>query len=296
MNLSDRRTCRVLNLARSTARYRSRKREDPLLGEILTLSEKWRGCGYRRVYDEMRKKGHRINHKKVERLFRELKLGVKRKRKRLRIQAVKSEGPVITQRNEMWAMDFLFDRLTNGREYRMLTLIDIHTRECLRIEVRRSLTSRQVIEVLDRVAAVHGLPDAIRVDNGPEFISHALRSWAENNGVQLAFTDPGCPTQNGHIESFNGTLRAECLGLWAMDTLNEVTEVVEEWRRRYNLERTHFEIGRTPAEFAQHASSRPFRALSTNRTKYRPDGKAENKKAVFHFPTGPAANTVEINL
>jgi putative transposase len=188
----------------------------------------------------------------------------------------------------MWAMDFVSDRLTNGMAYRMLTLIDIHTRECFAIEAKRSLTSRHVVAILDRIAAVQGTPDAIRIDNGPEFISHTLRSWAANNNVHLDFTDPGSPTQNGHIESFNGTLRAECIGLWWMSTMADVRVETDQWRRRYNVERTHFVINDTPAAFALKTSSRPFRALSKQETKYRPDGKVENAKSAFStFPQDP---------
>lgn len=288
MGLSERRSCRLIGLARSTARYRSSKAEDPILEELRSLAEKWRGCGYRRVYDELRKKGHPINRKRVERLFRLHQLGVAQKRKRVRRETSKAPRQVITQRNQMWAMDFVFDRLSNGRAYRILTLIDIHTRECLAIEARRSLTSRHVVAIVERVSAVQGTPDAIRVDNGPEFISHALGNWARNNGVILSFTDPGSPTQNGHIESFNGTLRAECIGLWWIDTMAEVHNVSEEWRKRYNEERTHSAIKATPASFARTTESRPFRPLTPNKTKDRPDGKVENARNAFStFPQDP---------
>lgn len=288
MGLSDRRTCRLLGLSRSTARYRSCRGPDPIVEELLKLAVKWRGCGYRRVHDELRKRGLMVNHKKVERLLQLHGLGVGRKRKRWHRVRAKADKPQISQRNEMWAMDFVSDRLTNGMAYRMLTLIDIHTREGLAIEARRALTSRNVVAVLDRIAAVQGTPDAIRIDNGPEFISYALASWAKNNSVHLAFTDPGSPTQNGHIESFNGTLRAECIGLWWMGTMAEVRMETEQWRRRYNGERTHFVINDTPAAFALKTASRPFRPLADKKTKYRPDGKVENAKSAFStFPQDP---------
>jgi putative transposase len=252
-----------------------------MVDEVFAQAEKWRGCGYRRTHDEMRKMGRPINHKKVERLFRLHQLGVPRKKKRTRRIPIKLEQSSITERNQMWAMDFVSDRLTGGKTYRMLTLIDIHTRECLAIEARYSLTARHVVDVLDRVCAVQGTPDAIRIDNGPEFISHALKSWADNNAVRLSFIDPGCPTQNGHIESFNGTLRAECIGLWWMDSMTDVRETVEQWRHRYNVERTHFVIDDTPAAFARKTPSRPFRPLTGKKTKYRPDRKVENAKSAF---------------
>ena len=288
MGLSDRRACRLIGLARSTARYRSQKAEDPQLEQVFAVAAKWRGCGYRRTYDELRKNGTIINHKKVERLFRVFELGVRGKRKRLPLKARKAERPAITMKNELWAMDFVSDRLENRIAYRMLTLIDLHTRECLAIEARRSLTARNVVAVLDRIAAVQGVPDSIRIDNGPEFISHALKSWAANNQVHLEFIEPGRPTQNAHIESFNGTLRAECIDLWWMETMSDVRKEVEAWRRRYNTERTHFVIKNTPAAFANATRSKPFRALTTKNTKYRrdrPDGKVENAKPPFStFP------------
>lgn len=285
LGLSERRACRLLGLARSTARYRCSKGEDPILEELVGIAGKWRGCGYRRVYDELRKKGHKINRKKVERLFRVLELGVRQKRKKIRRVANKTPRPVITQRNQMWAMDFISDRLTHGMAYRMLTLIDIHTRECLATESRRSLTSRHVVAILDRISAVQGIPDSIRVDNGPEFISHALGRWARHNQVTLSFTDPGSPTQNGHIESFNGTLRAECIDLWWMETMEEVRNASEEWRKRYNEERTHSSLKATPASFARRTQSRPFRPLPADKIKDRPVGKVENAKSAF--PTFP---------
>ena len=288
MGVSDRRACRLLGLARSTARYQSIRAPDPVVVEVLKMAAIWRGCGYRRTYDELRKKGLEVNRKKVERLFRLYKLGAGKRNRRLRIKPRKDERPAIIERNQMWAMDFVCDRLDNGLEYRMLTLLDVHTRECLAIDAQRSLTSRQVVAALDRVAVVQGLPDAIRVDNGPEFISHALASWASNNSVRLAFTDPGSPTQNGHIESFNGTLRAECIDLWWMQTMAQVKQTTEQWRRRYNTERTHFVIKSTPAALAQKTASRPFRALSSNSVKYRPGRKVENAKAALStFPQDP---------
>lgn len=281
LGVSDRRVCRVLGLARSTARYQTSRAADPVVEEVLTMAAIWRGCGYRRTHDELRKKGLKVNRKKVERLFRVHKLGAGKRTRRVRMKPRKDERPAILERNQMWAMDFVSDRLDNGSEYRMLTVLDVHTRECLAIDSQRSLTSCQVVAALDRVAAVQGLPDAIRVDNGPEFISHALASWASNNNVHLAFTDPGSPTQNGHIESFNGTLRAECIDLWWMQTMTQVKQTTEQWRRRYNTERTHFVIKTTPAAFVQKTTSRPFRALSSKNVRYRPGRKVENAKAAF---------------
>jgi putative transposase len=153
-------------------------------------------------------------------------------------------------------------------------MMDRYTRQCLTITAARTMTARRVVMLLDQITSRQGLPSSIRVDNGPEFNSHALHRWAAKNGVALDFITPGRPTENGHIESFNGTLRKECIDLWWVETLEEACAILEAWRVQYNEQRTHSALGATPSAFAR---SCPHR-------RNRPDGKAENARAFTAFP------------
>ena len=227
-----------------------------------------------------------INRKRVARIYREYGLGVTRKAKTYKRIRGSEPAEQATRANESWAMDFLADRLENGHKYRIFSLLDRHTRECLALEARRSMPAQRVVEFLDGVAAVRGLPDRIRIDNGPEFISHALRQWAERNGVRLEFIEPGRPMQNGHIESFNGRLRAECADLWWTETLSEAQTALDEWRCRYNERRDHSSLGDvTPIAYAKMAEWVPFRKLGESNPS--PDGKEENASAFPSFPQDP---------
>jgi putative transposase len=227
-----------------------------------------------------------VNHKRVERLVRLHGLGAKKKTKRIRSRLETSAPIEVTRVNEGWSMDFLSDRLDSGLSYRILAVIDRRSRECIGLEPARAMTARRVVEILDRIAAERGLPVSIRVDNGPEFDSHALREWATKNGVQLEFITPGRPTENGHIESFNGRLRQECVGLWWVESLTDARDVLGEWKDRYNNERTHSAIGTTPASYAASAPRVAYRAPGS-----RPDGKEENASAFSSFPQAPLQTT-----
>ena len=176
-----------------------------------------------------------MNHKRVERLVRLHGLGAKKKTKRIRSRLETSAPIEVTRVNEGWSMDFLSDRLDSGLSYRILAVIDRRSRECIGLEPARAMTARRVVEILDRIAAERGLPVSIRVDNGPEFDSHALREWATKNGVQLEFITPGRPTENGHIESFNGRFRDECLNQHWFASLPEARRIIEQWREEYDL-------------------------------------------------------------
>lgn len=158
-----------------------------------------------------------------------------------------------TQVNERWAVDFLSDRLESGQPYRIVALIDVHTRECVAIEAARSMPAWRLVDVIDRAALRRGVPNMITADNGPELTSNALRSWAAANGVVLRYSRPGKPTDNPFIESFNSRLRAECADLWWTQTIKEANQLINDWKKRYNEERSHRSLGRrvTPASFAK---------------------------------------------
>jgi putative transposase len=243
------------------------------------------------LLDELRKEGRKVNHKRVQRLVSRYELGQRAKRKRTRMKNQRPQLEQPTRANESWSMDFLSDRLENGLAYRILTMLDRHTRECLTITPNRTMTARRVVAILDRIASQRGLPISIRIDNGPEFNSHALHGWAERNGVHLDFITPGRPTENAHIESFNGTLRKECVELWWVESIADAHTILEHWQAQYNNERTHSAIRMTPSAFGRCCERVAHRAPIG---RLRPDGKAENAAAFPAFPQAPPlANTIK---
>jgi putative transposase len=191
-----------------------------------------------------------VCHGRVHRITKELRLQVPR-HKRRRIVAMPVPERDITRVNQRWGMDFVSDSLADGRTFRALAIVDHYTRECPVIEVDLSLPGARVVRVLDRMAEERGLPDAIRVDNGPEFISGVLRTWCEQRKVDLDYIEPGRPMQNGHIESFNGKFRDECLNAHWFTSLSQAKNTIEHWRGDYNQVRPHSALKyATPSEFA----------------------------------------------
>lgn len=192
-----------------------------------------------------------MNHKRIERIYREEKLQLPRKRKGKR-RGTSTREPLAnpTRPNECWAMDFVNDSFESGGRFRTLTLIDVFTRECLALESDTSISGERVARVLSRVAGERGLPDAIMVDNGTEFTSKAMLKWSQETEVRLAFIEPGKPTQNGFIESFNGKLRDECLNQHYFAGLHDAREKLTRWRDIYNNERPHSSLKyETPQAF-----------------------------------------------
>jgi len=204
--------------------------------------------GYRFLGLLLRREGYQINHKRVLRLYREegLKLRPKRRKKVVSVQRVK---PLVTTGiNQKWSMDFVSDTLSYGRRFRALSIIDVHSRECLAMEVDTSLSGERVVRVLEQLKETRGLPEVIQTDNGPEFTGHVLDAWAYRNRVKLFFIEPGKPVQNAHIESFNGKLRNECLNLEWFTCLREAQRVIEKWRMQYNRFRPHSALNNLPPE------------------------------------------------
>lgn len=199
----------------------------------------------------MQREGIRINHKKTYRLYRAAGLALKKKRKKKYTR--RSMVPkAIAEPNVRWAMDFVSDKTRHGLNIRVLTVIDEVTRECLALETDRSITGRKVAAVLNRIAFFRGLPKEILTDNGPEFASNALDTWAYDHKVSHLFIDPGKPMQNGFIESFNGKFRAECLDQHWFKNVSETRELVENWRREYNHIRPHMSLDNlTPMQYAR---------------------------------------------
>lgn len=207
--------------------------------------------GSPRLYVLLRREGWRDNHKRVERIYREEGLQVRRrKRKRVAVPRrpiVAPQGP-----NDRWSMDFVSDALADGRRFRALTVVDDFTRECPVIEVGMSLPGERVVRVLERLAGTRGLPKQIVCDNGPEFAGRTLDAWAHCRGIGLQFIQPGKPVQNAFVESFNGRLRDECLNESWFTSLEDASRTIEAWRVDYNEVRPHGSLGKqTPSAFAR---------------------------------------------
>lgn len=258
--LSERRVCRIVPLDRNTLRYHSRRQEDAALQtRIREIAEAKRRYGCPRIYVRLRREGWLVNHKKVERLYyREERLSLRRRRRKKASAVPRVALPKPTQPGRCYAIDFVHDRLANGRRFKCLTMTDPCSKEVPVIEVDVSIGGARVCRILDRLFTTRSLPDALILDNGPEFAGTALDVWAAQHGVYLHFIQPGKPVQNAFIESFNGKFRDECLNEHWFLTLQEAQLVIEAWRREYNEERTHSSIGDvTPMEFINHHHNQP---------------------------------------
>lgn len=200
-------------------------------------------------YHRLRKQGFPWNHKRVYRVYTQMKLNIRRRAKKRIPARVKQALFQPESINQVWSIDFMQDSLWDGRKYRLLNVIDDYNREVLAIEADISLPALRVIRVLERLEATRGLPGMIRVDNGPEFISFKLDNWCKERKITLAFIQPGKPTQNAFVERFNGNLRSELLNAYVFKTLSEVREKVEEWMIDYNEMRPHKALNyKTPME------------------------------------------------
>ena len=224
--------------------YAKRLRE-----RIIELAVQFGRYGYRRITALLRHEGWRVNHKRVERIWRQEGLKVpSRQPKRRRLWL--GDGSCIRLRpqhpNHVWSYDFVADRTHDGRKLRMLTVIDEYTRRCLAIRVERRLRSSDVIDVLAELMARHGVPAHIRSDNGPEFTAEAVRVWIARLGAKTLFIEPGSPWENGYNESFNGKLRDELLNMEQFETLKEAQVLIERWRWQYNHRRPHSSLGYRP--------------------------------------------------
>jgi len=251
LTVSERRACRVLGQVRRTQRYTPRMADDEavLTANIVSLARHYGRYGYRRITAMLRADGWGVNHKRVERIWRQEGLKVPTKQpKRGRLWL--NDGSCVRRRperpNHVWAYDFCADRTHDGRPLRLLTIVDEFTRECLSIDVGRKLKSEDVLARLTDLFVRRGLPEHIRPDNGPEFTSKRVRNWLSNLGVQTLFIEPGSPCENGFVESFNGKLRDELLNLEGFDTLDEAKVLVERWRHIYNRIRPHSSLGYRP--------------------------------------------------
>ena len=251
LHISERRVCRVINQPRSTQRHTSvvTEGEERLRAEIVQLALKYGRYGYRRITALLQRDGWQINHKRVERIWREEGLRVPKKQSN-RGRLWLNDGSCVrlrpTHRNHVWSYDFVADRTHDGRSIKMLTVIDEYSRECLAIVVERRLQSDDVLSCITELFVRHGILEYIRSDNGSEFTARIVRQWLKRIGVQTLYIEPGSPWENGYNESFNGKFRDELLNGEIFHTLKEAQVLIERWRLEYNTFRPHSSLNNRP--------------------------------------------------
>lgn len=247
--VSKRRACVVLGFSRSLHRHRSQAQDQtPLRLRLRDLVAARVRYGYRRLHVLLRREGWRVNHKRVYRLYRLEGLALQRRCRRKRASTVRVIPVQAQLPDERWSMDFVSDTLANGQRFRALAFVDNVSRVSPAIEVGETPTWQHVVRVLERLKATHGLPKRIAVDNGPEYISKALDTWAHEHGVQLEFSRPGKPTDNAFIKSFNSRLRQDCLNQHWFRSIAEAPTIIEAWRQDYNANHPHSALGYTSPE------------------------------------------------
>lgn len=251
--VSERRACSAMGFGRASHRYQSRRdTEVALRMRLKELAESRVRYGYRRLHVLLQREGWCVNHKRLYRLYCEEGLSIRtRSPKRRRSCRYRSGRSKVGAMNDVWAMDFMSDRLFDGKPFRILTIVDCYTREALATSARTNFRAYQVIDELDRLARIRGRPRNIRVDNGPEFTGRLLDQWAYLNKVELDFSRPGKPTDNAYIEAFNSRVRQECLNASWFLSMADARNRINEWRTDYNENRPHSSLGNlTPSDFA----------------------------------------------
>jgi putative transposase len=242
--LSVRRACNLVDLWRATYCHQRKSADDKAIRQRLKeLAEQRRRFGCHRLHVILKREGLVINHKRTERIYREEGLSLRLKKRKKKVAMLRVKLPEPQYINQRWSMDFISDSLCTGRRFRALNIVDDFSRESLVIEVDTSIGGARVVNVLERLAELRGLPEVITTDNGPEFAGKALDEWAYRTGVKLHFIRPGKPIENAYIESFNGKLRDECLNENWFFTLKDAREVIEAWRIDYNEFRPHSSLG-----------------------------------------------------
>lgn len=268
----------MLSLAVSSCRYQARGSDEALRDRVVQLAREKPRYGYRRLQVLLRRRGERVNHKKLYRIYREAGLCLRRKQRKhwVRVNAARRQ---YTAANQEWALDFAHDAIATGRSIRVLSVVDVFTRECLALEVDTSFASPRVTRVLEQILVERAAPLAIRCDNGPELTSRHFLAWCLEHKIELVHIQPGKPTQNAHVESFHGRLRDECLRVSWFHNLFDARRKIACWRQDYNEERPHSSLNyRTPAEFAALSYGKPAGCA-----------RLENACGVSQFPPAPTA-------
>ena len=281
--MSERRACRVLGVDRTSVRYRATRADDGVLRDRLkALAQERRRFGYRRLHVMLRREGYAVNRKRVQRLYREEKLAVRRRGGRKRATGTRRPLEVPLVANQRWSLDFVSDQMSDGRRFRILTVIDNCTRECLGLVADTSLSGRRVARELDAIIARRGRPETIVSDNGTELTSNAILAWSDETRVGWPYIAPGKPQQNGFNESFNGRLRDEVLNETLFRSLSHARLVLDAWRRDSNESRPHSKLGwLTPQAYAQMLTGQIVRPAA------RVDGCADRPLA---NPTNPRSD------
>jgi transposase InsO family protein len=242
--LSERRAARLVQVSRTVLRYGKREdANDKLRNEIRRLSFRHRTDGYRMIYRKLRLAGWVVNHKRIERIYREEKLALRRKRRKKLPAHQRVNLPVPTAPNVIWSLDFISDATTRGRSLRGLVAVDDFSRKLLTLHMRHSIPGRMVVELLDRVAAFRGYPKYVRVDNGPEFRGRDFHEWAAKRGMQIVFIEPGKPQQNAFVESLNAIIRRDFLNLQLFADEADANRKAIVFQSEYNTERPHGSLG-----------------------------------------------------
>ena len=267
--MSERGALRIIGMSASALRYEPASDCNCALKErIIALAQRHRRYGAGMIYLKLRQAGEIVNHKRVDRLYAEASLQVKKRRRKKIPLSDRHPLERPTAANQVWSMDFVFDRTAEGRSIKSLTVVDDATHEAVAIVPERALGGNQLVRILEHLAYTRGLPKAIRTDNDKEFCSRAMLTWAHARGVQLFLIEPGKPNQNAYIESFNGRFRDECLNEHWFTSLRHARVIVETWRKEYNEERPKKSLGgMTPAAYAKTLIQKPV--------KLTPDSKAQ---------------------
>lgn len=242
--VSQRRACSVLNVDRSSVRYKTSRADDQDLREAMkeVAAERHR-FGYRRIHVMLKRQGWQVNHKKIRRLYREEKLQVRQRGGRKRALGTRRPMLVPDRPNQRWSLDFVSDAFTDGRRFRVLAIIDDFSRECLTLVADTSLSGLRVTRELDELIRRRGKPKTIVSDNGTELTSVAVLKWCQETGVEWHYIQPGKPMQNGFVESFNGSFRDECLNEQLFSSISEARTRITQWKEDYNRERPHSSLG-----------------------------------------------------
>lgn len=242
--LSTRKACKIAGISRATFQYKKKIKDDSEVINLLdNLTQKHVNIGFWSCYYRLKNQGFIYNHKRVYRIYTDMKLNLRRRRKKRLPARLKLELAKCIAQNQTWSMDFVSDKLTNGCSFRILNIIDDYSRESLQIDIDTSMPARRVIQALESIAFERGYPTSIRMDNGPEFISTALALWSEKNKVTLLHIQPGKPTQNAYIERNNGSLRQEVLDAYMFNSLAHARQLIYKWQEDYNYHRPHSALG-----------------------------------------------------
>jgi transposase InsO family protein len=269
--MTERRALRVAGISASAYRYQPRPDRNQALRErIVGLAQRHRRYGAGMIYLKLRQVGETVNHKRVERLYSLEKLQIRRRRRKK--IPVSERQPLLRPgaANEVWSMDFVFDRIATGRSLKALVIVDDATHEAIAVLAEHSIGGERLTRMMDEVCSRRGRPAVIRTDNGKEFTGKAMLNWAYRNGVSLRLIEPGKPNQNAYVESFNGRLRDECLNEHWFTSLPHARLEIERWRREYNDERPKQGLGgMTPTQYAKHLAGKAVTLIGdSNTTRY----------------------------